>query len=66
MKGRAGTLDLFEYVGGFSGPDERFWVFVVKVDVVEDGLNKLFDTFGVGILPVQQVKELMVRLRRRI
>jgi hypothetical protein len=34
--------NFFEYVGSFRGPDERFWILVVLVDVVSDGHDELF------------------------
>ena len=44
MKGRAGALDLFQYVGCLGGPDERLGIVVVMVDVVEDCCDQLLDT----------------------
>jgi hypothetical protein len=37
--------DFFEDVGSFCGPDERFWILVVLVDVVADGHDELFEVF---------------------
>jgi hypothetical protein len=40
-----GASDFFEDVGSFCGPDERFWILVVLIDVVADGHDELFEIF---------------------
>ena len=42
MKGRAGALDLFQYLGCLGGPDERLGIVVMMVDVVSDGCDEVF------------------------
>jgi len=42
IKSAPGTLDLFEYVGSFCGPDEGFWTLVMFVDVLSDGHDQFF------------------------
>jgi len=39
----AGTLDLFQNIGCFGGPDKRFGMVVVLVDVVADGHDQFLD-----------------------
>ena len=43
MKSCAAALDFFENIGGFGGPDERFWAVVVAIDVVVDGGDEFVD-----------------------
>ena len=43
MEGRAGALDLLQYVGSFGGPDEGFGIVVVVIDVVEDRRDQILD-----------------------
>lgn len=39
----AGAGDFSQDVVGLGGPDERFWVQVVAVDVISDGHDELFE-----------------------
>ena len=43
MKGRVGTLHLFQDVGVFGGPDERLGSFIVMVDMFADGFDEILD-----------------------
>jgi hypothetical protein len=38
-----GTLDLFQDVVGLSGPDERFRILIVAVEVVSDSRDQLLE-----------------------
>jgi len=42
IEGAAGAFHFFQDVGGSRGPDERFWTFVVTVDVGADGHDEFF------------------------
>src|SRR5215472_11537987 len=42
MRGVAGTLDLFQDIGGASRPDKGLGIFVVAVDVISDGHDEFF------------------------
>ena len=46
MKSAAGALDLLQDVGGFGDPDEGFGLVIVMVDIFEDGVDQLLDTYG--------------------
>ena len=43
MKRRFGAPDLFQDVGGFGGPDERFGSAAVLLDVSQDGMLQVGD-----------------------
>ena len=46
----AGALDFFQNIGRFGGPDKRFGMVVVLVDVVANGQDQFFD-FAEDALP---------------
>jgi len=42
IEGAASAFHFFQDVGGSRGPDERFWTFVVAIDVGADGHDEFF------------------------
>ena len=42
IEGAAGAFHFFQDVAGSGGPDERFWTFVVTVDVGANGYDEFF------------------------